>query len=164
MTQHEHPVKKRQAIFHQNTEKLEWHQLSHIQGERISFRVKGEDTNGEYAIVDLVKEPSEGPVYGPGIHIHQSADEIFRIIGGEARFHLDGKEFDAEAGDVVVVPKGTTHTWANFSDTPLHMQITFTPAGDELAFQDSVGKTLDEIIELARTKYQVIFTGPPLEK
>lgn len=159
----EQSVKEAKPVFQRN-EEIEWHTVDHVPGEHISIRVKGEDTNGAYSILDLVKDPSEGPFYGPGIHIHQRADEIFRIIKGRARFHVDGKEFDAKAGDLVVVPKGTTHTFANFSDTPLHMQITFTPAGDELAFQDSIGKTIDEIIEMARTKYRVIFTGPPLEK
>ncbi|WP_219836177.1 cupin domain-containing protein [Paenibacillus sp. R14(2021)] len=164
MTNHQEEVNERQAISHRN-EEIEWHQVEHVPGERICIRVKGEDTDGAYAILDLVKDSSYGPPYGPPIHIHQRTDEIFRIIEGKARFHLDGKEFDAEAGDIVVVPKGTTHTFANFdSDTPLYMQITFTPAGDELAFQECVGKSIDEIIEMSRTKYQVIFTGSPLEK
>lgn len=163
MSNFQEATNERHSIFNRN-EEIVWNQVDHVPGERISIRVKGEDTNGAYAILDLIKDSSNGPLYGPPIHIHQRTDEIFRIIEGKARFHVDGKEFDAEAGDIVVVPKGTNHTFANFSDTPLHLQITFTPAGDELAFQDSVGKSIDEIIEMSRTKYQVIFTGPPLEK
>ncbi|MCM3628256.1 cupin domain-containing protein [Paenibacillus glycanilyticus] len=154
---------ERHSVFHRN-EEIVWNQVDHVPGESICIRVKGEDTNGAYAILDLRKNPSNGPSYGPPIHIHQRTDEIFRVVEGKARFHVDGKEFDAEAGDIVVVPKGIRHTFANFGDTPLHLQITFTPAGDELAFQDSVGKSIDEIIEMSRTKYQVIFTGPPLAK
>ncbi len=164
MSNFQEATNERHSIFHRN-EEIEWLQLEHVSGKKVCIRVKGEDTNGEYAILDLVKDSSYGPPYGPGLHIHQRTDEIFRVIEGKARFHLDGKEFDAEAGDIVVVPKGTTHTFANFdSDTPLHLQITFTPSGDELAFEDAKGKTFVELAEMARTKYQVIFTGPPLEK
>ncbi|SFS66380.1 cupin domain-containing protein [Paenibacillus sp. BC26] len=163
MNKHPEAATERTAISHRN-EEIEWQQVEHVPGERICIRVKGEDTNGAYSILDLVKDSSYGSSYGPPIHIHERTDEIFRVIAGRARFYLDGKEIDAGAGDIVVVPKGTAHTFANFDlETPLHLQITFTPAGDELAFQDCVGKTIDEIIELSRTKYQVIFTGPPLE-
>ncbi|MFD2615597.1 cupin domain-containing protein [Paenibacillus gansuensis] len=162
MTNHQQVTSERQAIFHRNNE-IEWLYFNHAPGEKFCIRVKGEDTNGAYSILDVVADYSSyGPPYGTPLHLHQRADEIFRIIEGNARFHLDGKEFDAGVGDIVVIPKNTIHAWANFSDTPLHMQITFTPAGDEHAFLDAAAGNHDA--DETATKHQIITVGPPLER
>ncbi|GMK47056.1 cupin [Paenibacillus glycanilyticus] len=145
------------VIVHRN-EDIEW--FDAIPGEHVGIRVKGEDVNGAYSVFDLIMDPS----YGVPIHIHLRGDEIFRVIEGKAHFYVDGQEFDAEVGEVVVVPKGIKHAFANFSDTPLLLSIMFTPAGDEHSFKDVFGKKPEEVIELAKEKYQIIIVGPPLIK
>ncbi|MCM3626716.1 cupin domain-containing protein [Paenibacillus glycanilyticus] len=163
MNNQQQTEKDRVAIFHRSSD-IEWLYQTHIPGERTTIRVSGEDTNGAYAIVDAIIYATDGDVNGPPIHIHQRTDEIFRILEGTAHIYLEGEEFDAVAGDVVVIPKGKAHTFANFSDTPLHMQATFIPAGEEQSFKEVIGKTPEEIIELSKTKYHVIISGPPLQK
>ncbi|WP_219836178.1 cupin domain-containing protein [Paenibacillus sp. R14(2021)] len=162
MTQHEQPLNVRQAIFQQN-EEAEWIDLIHTPGERYRIRLKGEDTNGAYSIIEVIMDPKDEPPYGPMLHIHQRTDELFRILEGKARFQVNGKEFDAGVGDIVFVPKGTPHAFANFSDSLLYMQIMFTPGGEEAFWQKINGMPLDEMEEVCNT-FHVLLVGPPLQK
>lgn len=142
--------------IHHSHEEMDWFDV--LPGEQVAYRVHGKDVNNDYSVFDLRMAPKQGN--GP-VSIHHKADEIFRILDGEARFHVDGKEFNAGAGDVIVVPRGTPHAFLNIGDTHLHMSIMFTPSGDELIFKEVQGKSMDEIIELAK-KYQVSVVGPPI--
>lgn len=150
-----HQSSNRQGIHHSQAEMV-WFDV--LPGEQVAYRVHGKDVNNEYSVFDLRMAPNKGN--GP-IAIHHKADEIFRILEGEARFHVDGKEFNASAGDVLVVPRGTPHAFLNIGDSHLHMSIMFTPPGDELIFKEIPGKTMEEIIELA-IKYEVSVVGPPI--
>lgn len=49
---------------------------------------------------------------GPKLHVHPY-DEIFVIVEGRARFFVGNKIIDAEAGDVVLGPKGVPHRFEN---------------------------------------------------
>ncbi|MBA2937312.1 cupin domain-containing protein [Paenibacillus sp. CGMCC 1.16610] len=150
-----HQDLERHGIHHSH-EEMEWFDV--LPGEQIAYRIQGKDVNNEYSLFDLRMAAKQGN--GP-IAIHHKADEIFRIIEGEARFHIGGKEFNAGAGDVLVVPRGTPHAFLNIGDSHLHMSIMFTPPGDELIFKEVHGKSMDEIIELAK-KYEVSVVGPPI--
>lgn len=145
------------GIFNRN-KTVRWFDAS--PGEQIGIRVGGEAVNGEYSVFDLTMKPG----YGPPLHIHNRADEIFRIISGKARFHVEGMEFNAEEGDIIVVPKGTLHCFANFSDTLLHMSIMFTPAGDERVFSELSKIPLENIEEFVKEKYNTVIVGPPLQQ
>jgi mannose-6-phosphate isomerase-like protein (cupin superfamily) len=58
-------------------------------------------------------------------HLHQWWTEQFEILAGTAHYVLDGKEKAAQAGDVLVFPKGIPHIhpW-NVGDSELHMRQT----------------------------------------
>src|SRR4051794_3164164 len=45
---------------------------------------------------------------GAGLHRH-GGDEIFQVLSGAVRFHIDGTNIDVEAGHFVVVPPFTEH-------------------------------------------------------
>lgn len=49
---------------------------------------------------------------GPRLHVHPY-DETFVVIAGRARFHVGDTVIDAEAGDVVLGPKGIPHRFEN---------------------------------------------------
>jgi hypothetical protein len=59
-----------------------------LPGEQIAYRVHGKDVNNEYSVFDLRMAPNKGN--GP-IAIHHKADEIFRILESEARFHINSE-------------------------------------------------------------------------
>lgn len=48
-------------------------------------------------------------------HVHASATEWFRVLGGTMRVLVGDSERDVAAGGFIEVPAGTVHTWGNAS-------------------------------------------------
>lgn len=54
--------------------------------------------------------------------------EIFVIHEGRGRYTIDDEAFDAQAGDVVIVPAGAKHVFVNTGDDTLrHTAIHVAP-------------------------------------
>ncbi len=53
----------------------------------------------------------------PPLHVHVEEDEVFHILEGEFRFLIGAEERRGHAGDTVLAPKGTRHTYRVESDT-----------------------------------------------
>jgi quercetin dioxygenase-like cupin family protein len=94
-------------------------------GERFTFRKTAADTNGEYLEFDLELQPG-GQV--PGKHVHPKQEERFEMLDGTMKFKLGRKTVVAKAGDVVTVPAGKAHKFANGGVTTAHVRVTVTPA------------------------------------
>jgi quercetin dioxygenase-like cupin family protein len=60
------------------------------------------------------------PGGGPRRHRHPHA-EVFVFQDGTGSFEVDGKSFDAEAGDLLIVPPNAWHGFANTGSTPLRL-------------------------------------------
>jgi quercetin dioxygenase-like cupin family protein len=58
------------------------------------------------------------PGAGPGPHRHPY-DEIQFIQQGRGRWVVDGKEFEAGAGDILVIKAGEVHGFTNIGTEPL---------------------------------------------
>ena len=58
------------------------------------------------------------PGQGPVPHRHPY-DEIAYIQEGTARWTVDDKSFEAQAGDILVVKAGEVHSFQNIGDGPL---------------------------------------------
>lgn len=66
---------------------------------------------------------------GPPPHWHEMHDETFLVTKGTVRFHVPGKpDIDAKAGDYVVVPTRSPHTFSNPTDEESRFFNTFSPA------------------------------------
>lgn len=96
-----------------------------ITGERIIFRQTAADTGGELLAIDLILAP-DGHV--PGTHVHPSQEERFEVVSGKMKFRLGRKTIIAKAGDVVTVPPGSVHKFANAADEPAHVRVEVRPA------------------------------------
>jgi hypothetical protein len=59
--------------------------------------------------------------------VHPEADETFYVLEGELLVHIDGTEHGARKGGVLVVPRGTPHTFVVTSQTA-RILLAFTPA------------------------------------
>jgi oxalate decarboxylase/phosphoglucose isomerase-like protein (cupin superfamily) len=80
---------------------------------------------------------------GPPPHWHEMHDETFLVTAGTVRFHIPGKpDVDAKAGDYVVVPTRSPHTFSNPTDQEAKFFNTFTPA-----FYINYFKLLSELAE-----------------
>lgn len=59
-----------------------------------------------------------GPGSGPGPHRHPY-DEVQFIREGRGRYVVDGREFEAAAGDILVIKAGEVHSFTCIGDEPL---------------------------------------------
>src|SRR5262249_38097238 len=84
-------------------EEADW--LQTRPGERCLIRVPAVNTNGAYALVEIVSEPGDGTP----LHVHRNEDEYLFVVEGTARFALGDKIFDAEAGTMVTLPRNIPH-------------------------------------------------------
>ena len=108
-------------------------------GDLYRFIVTGEQTAGAYFVMEAIVPPGGGPPP----HIHRNEDETFYILEGECSFRLGDETITARAGDFVNVPRGTVHNFQNRGTKPARMILTFTPAGIEKFFEETLEEALD---------------------
>src|SRR6478735_9130547 len=114
-------------------------------GERITFRATAADTGGELLAIDL-ELPRGRRVPGP-LHIHPHQEERFEVVEGTMRFRLGRERIVAGPGEVVVVPPGVRHDFANAGDTDALVRVEVRPALEmERLFETAV-----ELAEQGRT-------------
>lgn len=65
----------------------------------------------------------------PPLHVHRNEDEIFHILEGSMRIHIDGAERIAQAGETVLAPKGVPHSF-RVESTEGARCLTITSGGD----------------------------------
>lgn len=75
----------------------------------------GQWDGGDVANVSVIFFSADGPGQGPKLHKHPYP-ETFLIRAGKAEFLIGDRQFEAEAGEVVVVPADTPHRFRTISD------------------------------------------------
>src|SRR5262249_51577629 len=95
-------------------------------GERITFRATAAETNGELVAIDLELPPG-GRVPGP-LHLHPHQEERFEVVEGTMGFRLRREHVVAGPGEVVVVPAGVPHDFANEGETAALVRVEIRPA------------------------------------
>jgi mannose-6-phosphate isomerase-like protein (cupin superfamily) len=95
-------------------------------GERITFRATAAQTGGALVAIDLDLPPG-GRVPGP-LHIHPNQEERFEVVTGRMRFRLGRERVTAGPGEIVVVPAGVRHDFANAGDTDALVRVEIRPA------------------------------------
>jgi mannose-6-phosphate isomerase-like protein (cupin superfamily) len=108
-------------------------------GDLYTFLVTGEESAGVYFSM-LAIVPPQG---GPPPHIHLNENETFYVLDGTPTFLLGDDRIVAGPGDFVNVPKGVLHCFRNLSAEPLRMILTFTPAGIEKFFEETLERAYD---------------------
>ena len=103
-------------------------------GDRYTFLVTGEESGGAYFAMEAYVPPGGGPPP----HIHTREDETFYVLEGQIDFLLGDERIVADAGDFVSVPRGTVHCFHNASSESARMVLTFTPAGMEGFFEETL--------------------------
>lgn len=99
-------------------------------GGPLTFKVRGEQTNGSLCVIENVVAPGDGPP----LHTHAHEDEAWYVVDGELRFKLDEDVRSAPAGSFVFVPRGARHCFQNIGHLPARILVSFTPAGMERFF------------------------------
>src|SRR5919197_1639111 len=99
-------------------------------GGPLTFKVRGEQTNGALTAFENVIAPGDGPP----LHVHANEDEAWYVLEGELRFRRDADTASAPAGSFGFVPRGTRHCFQNIGEQPAKVLVLFTPAGMERFF------------------------------
>lgn len=79
-----------------------------VTGEWVFGLVLSTESHGEYERGVGIFSPGNA---GPPEHFHPTYDEHFDILVGDFIFKIDGKEQEGSAGEQILVPKGTPHTF-----------------------------------------------------
>jgi quercetin dioxygenase-like cupin family protein len=135
-----------------------------VLGEPCLVKLAGSDTNDAVAVVHLTVPK----LAGPPLHRHTREDEWFYVLDGELTWQVDGQRFTGGAGASAFAPRGTAHTFQNFSDATAHVLVMVTPAGLERFFEAvsvlNEGLTQPDFAGTERLMqdYGMELLGPPL--
>ncbi|OWU83426.1 cupin [Oceanicola sp. 22II-s10i] len=99
------------------------HRTYEVLGILMKFHAFPADVQGKYCLVEAVVPPGCG---APPNH-HAGETEAFHILEGTFEFMVDGKVFEAKAGDHVRVPDGAVHAFSATGDTPGRVLILNAP-------------------------------------
>jgi quercetin dioxygenase-like cupin family protein len=95
-----------------------------VLGDRVTFVVTGEESNGQYSLFNEYVPTEAGTIP----HIHTQEQEIFYILEGEVRFQRGNETLNATAGDLIVVPPGTPHAYQNQGTKSARMLVLTNPS------------------------------------
>jgi mannose-6-phosphate isomerase-like protein (cupin superfamily) len=102
-------------------------------GDTYTVLLSAAQTGNEFSLVEALV-PAQA---GPPRHTHHNEAESFIVVEGQLIVHAGDDEYEVSKGGVVYIPKGTSHTFRNRSETkPAKMIILFTPSGMEGMFTD----------------------------
>jgi quercetin dioxygenase-like cupin family protein len=110
-----------------------------VVGDSYRILISGEQTDGSYAVIDMVIPPDGGP----GPHAHKNFQEMFYVVAGEIEFKRKEGKYIAKKGSFVNIPLGgAVHCFKNTTDKPAHLLCTVVPAGLDSFFQE-IGKPIE---------------------
>jgi len=110
-----------------------------VVGDTYRILISGEQTKGNYAVIDMLIPPGGGP----GPHAHKDIQEMFYVIEGEIDFKKEGGGYIANKGSFVNIPfGGAVHSFKNTTDKVAHLLCTVVPAGLDSFFQE-IGKPVE---------------------
>jgi quercetin dioxygenase-like cupin family protein len=87
------------------------------------------------------------PGGGPPPHIHPREDETFYLLEGSVEFLLGEQTIVAGPGDFVNIPRGTVHRFQNTGTETARIILTFTPAGIERWFEETLEQAPNDVQE-----------------
>ena len=107
-----------------------------IVGDTYRILIRGKETGGAYAAIDMLIPPGGGP----GPHAHANFQESFYVIDGEIEVKSEASTYTAKKGSYVNIPKGgIVHCFKNKSDKVAHLLCVVVPSGLEEFFIE-IGK------------------------
>ncbi len=132
-------------------------------GLELRVRVPPGTSGGALTCIETVNAPG----FGPPLHRHRET-EVFHVLDGRYLFEVDGRRFEAGAGDVVVAPGGAAHAFLNIAGRPARQFIHILPGLDAAAFFLGLGAVLHAdgpdraALDTFGRTWGVEFLGPPL--
>jgi quercetin dioxygenase-like cupin family protein len=100
-------------------------------GWLMTFLATGEDTRGQFALIEAVAR--KGNVPPP--HIHHREDETYYVLEGELTVSVGDRTIKATQGTMVFLPRDVVHSFVIDSEQ-VRMLVLATPAGMEGYFKE----------------------------
>ena len=95
-----------------------------------NVKVPGEWSDDAFSLVEVVSPRGRAT----GLHTDPS-HETFYLLEGTIRFHVDGEERLAHAGETVAIRRGVPHAFVVTSETARFLVLN-TPGGQDPFFRD----------------------------
>jgi quercetin dioxygenase-like cupin family protein len=96
--------------------------------ERFSQWLIDQTSGGKHCSINYIRTPAGGGSPA-GMHTH-AVDQIFYILGGMMDLEIEGKQYKAAPGTLVVFPAGVPHrNWNGGAEPTVHLAIN-TPMPD----------------------------------
>jgi mannose-6-phosphate isomerase-like protein (cupin superfamily) len=114
----------------------------------------GQTLEGDFVVAEWTAEPcpADGPMWIAPLHLHKGCDESWYVLEGRLAFLVNGQEYLAEAGSMVWVPKGATHTYWNPDPKTARYLILMTPKTHALI--EAIHATDDRSMEGMKALFQ----------
>ena len=126
---------------------------------RATTLVRGEQTDGRLAVVDL----AEVAGHEPPCHLHTQEDEILCVLEGALTVWVGEDVHRATVGACLFLPRGIEHGYA-VESAGARLLVVLAPAGLEGFFAEAdvsrTGTGVERLIGVA-ARYGVAITGPP---
>src|SRR5436305_16204 len=106
--------------------------ISPLVGDRTRYKAIGEQTRGNFALLEQAVPPG----HGPPRHVHHREEEAFYILEGEFGFELGDRQFVAGAGTFVLGPRDIPHRFWNAGKSTGRFLLIISPAGLEPFFEE----------------------------
>src|ERR1700743_3347408 len=115
-----------------------------IAGGKYRVLISGEETGGNYAVIEMNVPPGGGPAP----HAHPEMQEMFYVAEGEVEFRTETSTSSVQAGASVLrqtvgkggfinIPLGAgVHAFKNISHQPAKLLCTVVPPGLEVMFKE----------------------------
>ena len=105
-----------------------------LSGQPMDCKVSGRDTGGALCVFEFIGSSS-----GPRRR-HGDQNEWIYVIDGELMFVVGEKQFRADAGESVFVPRQTSRAWTSANGGSVSILALYQPAGRMEDFFRAVGK------------------------
>ena len=106
--------------------------------ERFSQWLLDHDSGGKHCSVNWIRTPAGGGSPA-GMHTHV-VDQIFYILAGTMSLEIEGREYQAGPGSLVVFPAGVPHrNWNGGSEPTIHLAFNAPLPDPNVPFATSVG-------------------------
>ncbi|KUJ51022.1 cupin domain-containing protein [Chryseobacterium sp. JAH] len=102
-----------------------------IAGGNYRIIISGDQTNGNYAVIEMVVPPNGGPPP----HAHEDTQEMFYVLEGEVEFKTEHEKKTVGKDGFINIPLGgAVHCFKNQSKEFARLLCTVVPAGLEKMF------------------------------
>lgn len=143
-----------------------------ISGGSYRIVVSSEQTNGEFAVIEMTVPPGAGPAP----HSHEWINESFFVLEGEISFNSEKGGYVAQQGALINIPKGgLVHSFKNNTTLPAKLLCTVMPAGLDECFEEIANfmagnpkasdvEKKDQIVQIAKKFGNKLYPPDYLEK